>query len=186
MKIKFNEDGTIKIEEVQLSYPHLFEPYGKDGDEKKKFSCRGIMAASTHAKEIEALKAHGIKLQKEWFKAKLPATNLFYRDGDDLGQPEYEDSWYISASEKIRPQVVGKKREPLSEDDDVVYGGCFVNLLIRPWKQDNKFGKKINANLIGVQFVRKGERFGQARPDINEHFSDADGADDDGFNDDDD
>ena len=83
--------------------------------------------------------------------------------------------------------MVGKKREPLSEEDDVVYGGVIVNVLIRPWAQDNKFGKRINANLVAVQFVRDGERFGQARPDINEHFGDEEGGDgDSGFGDGDD
>ena len=97
---------------------------------------------------------------------------------------------FISASDSIRPQVIGKKREALTEEDDVVYGGVIVNALIRPWAQDNKFGKRINANLVGVQFVKEdGVRFGQARPDVNEHFDDEGGEDGssggDGFGDDD-
>ena len=189
-KVKFNDDGTILIKDVRLSYPHLFQMFGKE-DGKKKYSCRVILPNKTHKAEIEAIKAHLVKLQKDWFKQKLPSTNLFMRNGDDLGQEEYEDTWYIAASEKIKPQVVGKKREPISEDDDIVYGGCYVNLLIRPWKQSNEHGKKVNANLIGVQFVRDGERFGQQRPDINEHFSDEgvdedfDESGDDGFGDED-
>ena len=189
-KVKFNEDGTILIKEARLSYPHLFQMFGKE-EGKKKYSARGILSNKTHKAEIAEIQAHLVKLQKEWFKQKLPAANLCLRNGDDLGQEEYEDCWYIAASEKIKPQVVGKKREPLSEDDDIVHGGVIVNLLIRPWKQANEHGKKINANLIGVQFVRDdGVRFGQQRPDVNEHFADEgvdedfDENDNDGFGDD--
>ena len=184
-KVKINEDGTIQVKDVRLSYPHLFTPWNQEEGKPKKYAGRFILPKSTHGPEIKVLQNHLVELQKEYFKARIPLANMFLRNGDDLGRPEYEGAWYIAASETIRPQVVGKRREVLDESDDVVYGGCFVNVLIRPWKQDNKHGKKINANLIAVQFVRDGERFGQARPDINEHFEDEDGeggsGDDGGF-----
>jgi len=186
-KIKINEDGTIKIMDVRLSYPHIFTPFQTEEDaakgKKPKFSGKFIMPESTHGKEIEQLQRHLVQLQKDWFKVRLPGTNLFLKKGEDLAKPEYEGAYVVSASESIAPQVVGKKREPLKESDDLVYGGCIVHVLIRPWKQDNKYGKKINANLIGVQYAGPGERFGQARPDINEHF-DAEGGDDSGFDED--
>lgn len=188
-KIKINEDGTIKIMDVRLSYPHIFTPFQTEEDaakgKKPKFSGKFIMPKATHAAEIEALQKYLVQRQKSEFKERLPASNLFLKNGDEMAKPEYEGAWVVSASETIAPQVVGKNRAPLKESDDIVYGGCYVNVLIRPWDQKNKFGKKINANLIGIQFVRDGERFGQARPDINEHF-DAEDGDDSGFEDGDD
>jgi hypothetical protein len=38
------------------------------------------------------------------------------------------------------------------------YSGCYVNAVIELWAQDNKFGKRINASLMGVQFLRDGQR----------------------------
>ena len=182
--IKFNEDGTIQVKHVRLSYPHLFKPWAQNDDQDKKYSARFLLSKETHGAEIKALQQYLTKMMSEKFKARIPLDKLFFRDGDATGKPEDEGHWYISASDSIKPQVVGKKREPLSEEDDVVYGGVIVNVLIRPWAQDNKFGKRINANLIGVQFVKEdGVRFGQARPDINEHF-DAEDGDDSGFDDD--
>jgi len=174
-KIKINEDGTIQIKDVRLSYPHLWTPWNQEEGKPKKYSGRFILANNTHADEIKALQQHNLQLQREYFKERVPSANLYLRNGDDVGKPEFEDSWYISASETIKPQVVNKNRSPVDESDDIVYAGCFVNVLIRPWKQANKHGKKVNANLIAVQFVRDGERFGQARPDINEHFENEDG-----------
>ena len=33
-----------------------------------------------------------------------------------------------------------------------------VNAIIEIWPQDNQFGKRVNASLLGVQFVKDGER----------------------------
>ena len=187
----FNEkDGTIQVKHVRLSYPHLFKPWAMQDDQEKKFSARFLLPKDTHAAEIKAIQAFLTKMMAEKFKARIPLDKLFLRDGDATGKPEDEGHCYISASDIIRPQVIGKRREPLTEEDDVVYGGVIVNALIRPWAQDNKFGKRINANLVGVQFVKEdGVRFGQARPDVNEHFDDEGGEDGssggDGFGDDD-
>lgn len=188
-KVIFNQDqGTIQIKDVRLSYPHLFKPWAQNDDQDKKYSARFLLPRETHGAEIKAIQQYLTKMMSEKFKARIPLDKLFMRDGDATGKPEDEGCWYISASDSIRPQVVGKKREPLTEEDDVVYAGCYVNVLIRPWAQDNKYGKRINANLVAVQFVRDGERFGNARPDINEHFEAEEGGaggGDDGFGDDD-
>ena len=185
-KVIFNKDaGTIQIKDVRLSYPHLFKPWAQNDDQEKKYSARVLLPINTHGAEIKAIQQFLLKMQQESFKARIPNDKLFLRDGNLTGKPEDAGCWYIAASDSIRPQVVGKRREPLTEEDDAVYGGCYVNILIRPWAQNNKYGKRINANLCAVQFVRDGERFGNARPDVNEHFEaeDGDGASD-GFGDD--
>ena len=62
-------------------------------------------------------------------------------------------------------------------------------MLINPWVQNNKFGKRINANLLAVRFVDHGEAFGMGRVDDEEIWDDIEntgGGDGDGFDDDDD
>jgi hypothetical protein len=61
--------------------------------------------------------------------------------------------------------------------------GYWYNILIRPWYQDNKFGKRLNAGLVGVQFVRKDEPFGMAAIDDSDAW-DAVDSDEDDFEDD--
>lgn len=177
-KIKFNTDkGTILIKQVRLSYEHVFERWGKDTDPKEKwrFSGKFLLDNDTHAEEIKALKNHLTKLQQEWFKGKIGTANMFFRNGADSGKEEQENSWVVSASDsKRRPQVLNKDKSVVTAEDDIVYSGCYVNVLIRPWKQDNEHGKKINANLVGVQFVRDGERFGEEAIDASEEFDDED------------
>jgi len=188
--IKFNEeDGTILIKNVRGSYLHLFEKWGKEEDpkEKWKYSGKFLLDKKTHAEEIKAIKQFLLQKQQEWFKGKIGTANLFFRDGADSGKDEQENAWVISASEsRRRPQVMNRDKSPITAEDDIVYSGCYVNVLIRPWKQENKHGKKINANLVGVQFVRDGERFGDAGIDASERFDEEDAPDTDDFDEGDD
>ena len=64
------------------------------------------------------------------------------------------------------------KSVPLTEDDNKLYPGCYVNVVITLWAQNNKFGKRINANLLAVQFVKDGNPFGEARVDVGSIFDD--------------
>lgn len=178
-KIKFRDDGTILIQDVRLSYPHLFTPYQHKGEGKPKFSARFILSNDTHSEEIKALKNHLHKMMLEAFKGKIPLSNLFFRNGDDTGKDEFENTWYVQASEKPdrRPTVIDCNRKPLVEADGKPYAGCYVDALIRPWIQNSaEWGKRINANLLAVQFRRDGEAFADnARPDVNDVFDDLGG-----------
>ena len=61
-----------------------------------------------------------------------------------------------------------------------LYAGAYVNCILRVWAQDNKHGKRINAELKVVQFVRKGPAFsGNRVVDPNESFDDDDIGEDD-------
>lgn len=175
MKIKFNEEkDTIRIDGVRLSYPHLFQAWNKEEGKPKKFSGRFILSEETHAAEIKALQAYLGKKMKEFFGDRIPLKNLCFRDGEDQGKPEYDNAWYLAASETRRPQLLGKNKEVITEEDGVLYPGCYVNVLFKVWKQANQHGKKINANLLAVQFSRDGERFGDAPVDVAEEFEDDD------------
>jgi hypothetical protein len=67
---------------------------------------------------------------------------------------------YVSAASKTRPLVLDSNKTPLTDEDGKPYGGCYVNASIEIWAQDNQFGKRINAQLRGIQFVKDGDAFG--------------------------
>lgn len=171
--IVFREDGTILIKNVRLSYPHLFKKWGMNEGDTKKFSAKFLLDKATHMPDIKALGQHLGKMMQEHFKGRIPNDKLFLRDGAGSAKEEQENCFIVSASEDKAPDVINRDRSRINEDDDIVYAGCFVNVLIRPWVQKNNFGKRINANLLAVQFVRDGERFsGVERPDTDEAFDD--------------
>lgn len=164
--------GTFKIKDVRLSYPHIFKPWAQNEGDTKRFSARFLLDKKKHKKEIEYLEKHFLELQKEKFKKRIPADKLCMRDGDQTGKPEDEGMMYIQAGEKTRPLVINKDKSPVTEEDDVVYAGCRVHAQVKFWCQDNNYGKRINANLLGIQFYQDGERFGAERPDVDEDFDD--------------
>ena len=85
----------------------------------------------------------------------------------------YGDMVYISASsnEDRPPQMIRAdgticdnlntmERQALARK---LYGGCFVNIAVRVWPQDNQFGRRINGVLQGVMFASDGTPVGGGR-----------------------
>lgn len=183
------DDGTLLMENVQFSYPHVFVP--KEGDNgDKSYSLTSMLPKATHrecASEVKAMVDETIAENKA--KGKIASDKLCLKDGDKTGKETYAKHWVVNAREKKKPSVRAPDKTPMSKDDaDKIEGGVFGNVLIRPWYQDNKYGKRINANLIAVQLVKDtGVRFGEGRiseDDIDDTFDDVSDEENGGFVDD--
>lgn len=172
----------INVKAVRISYPHLFEPWAKAANEKKKYSAVFLLHKVEHKDLIrqvaQAMKACAGEFAKD---KRLPAPDkLCLRDGDLSRRPEFEGHWTLNASEEVRPVVAHRDKSPLTAEDEVIYPGAVVNAKIRLWYQDNQWGKRVNANLLGVQFVKDGPRLGNRAPRMNadEMFDSVEGFDD--------
>jgi hypothetical protein len=86
----------------------------------------------------------------------------------------FEGMFNIStrAKESTRPTVIDRDKTPLVQADGRPYSGCFVNANLDIWAQDNSFGKRINCQLRGVQFVRDGDSFGGGSAASADEFAD--------------
>lgn len=183
-------DGCIKIENIRVSYPHLDKPYAgtQSGDENSqaepKYGLVALLPKDTH-EAAKDLCASVIKSIQEENDIRVAKDKKFIRDGDDSDKVENEGCYTISAREARRPSVRNKNAVPMTEREiqDKIYGGCWGSILIRPWLQDNKYGKRINASLIAFQFLRDDEPFGEGRVDDDGVFDSAGSDDDDGDND---
>jgi len=171
---KLYNDGTIFVGPVRARYPHVFRPYKGDDDKGDgKFGIVALMPkGAEYRKAKDLIRDHILRMIRDNKLKDLPAANKFLRDGDDAAREEYEGMFTISASEVRRPQVRDKYRDPKTkkpkilkpgEDEDRIYAGCWVNILIRPWFMNNKFGKRVNAGLVAVQFVDDDEPLGPGR-----------------------
>lgn len=176
-------DGCIRIDNVRASYPHLDKAWAKNDKDKKKYSITGLAPKETHEEAKKLLVEEINKLLTSSKIGKLASEHKFVRNGDDSGKDENEGHWIIKASENEgrRPTVRDQKGRLVEIEDiaELIYPGCFVNILLRPWAQNNEHGKKINANLIGVQFAKKGERFGEAPIDDEDAWDEVESDDDD-------
>lgn len=156
----------IQLQNVRSSMLDLFQPYQGDEGEGKygghflfdpkhpayKAVNDGIQAV---AKEKWGAKAEAT------LKALTASGKICLRDGATKSDKDgYEGNFFVSARNANRPTAINRDRSPVTEADGIIYSGCFVNVSIELWAQDNKFGKRVNATLRGVQFFKDGPRFG--------------------------
>ena len=172
------EGGIIKILNVRASYPHLDRPYAGDDGGEPKFSIVGLADKATHQEVKEACIEVIEVLKKANKNAKVSKDKLFIKNGDDSDKEEYEGMWTISARETKRPKVRDGNGDLLEVDEiaDTIYPGCYVDIIIRPWFQDNSYGRRANANLLSVKFRADGEQLGEGRIDDDDLWDEDDEA----------
>lgn len=163
----------IIIKNARLSYPALFEKSvfkGKVG----KYQATLLIDKKDEAlkKQIDENISKAISEYKN--KIKISPENYCIKDGDNSGKEEYKGYWSLKASQSKRPVVFDRDKAVLTAEDDKIYSGCYVNAVIDFWIQDNEYGKRVNANLYGVQFAKDGERFGMGSVDVEQEFEDLD------------
>ena len=174
------ESVIIKIQKVpaRLSFPALFEPksfVGADGKASKPaFSATFILDKAKNAEDIAAIKAGIEKVIKAQWPTKRPQLRgVCLRDGAEKSETDgYGPGiMFIAARGNKRPGVVDRNLAPLTAEDGKPYAGCYVYGTIRLWAQDNAWGKRVNASLRNIQFVRDGEPFGEKPTAPEEEFS---------------
>lgn len=149
----------IIIKNVRVSFPHLFTRPMINGEEGK-CGATLMLDPDKHSVSIKAIEKQIAELFKDKFKGrKLPSEKLCLRDGEDKGRPEYEGLKVLSANSKTKPMVISVNgKDTINDEDDCpIYAGCYVNAKIRLWAQDNNYGKRINAELVAIQFAAEGE-----------------------------
>jgi hypothetical protein len=162
-------NGLIRVSNVRLSYPHLDRPYKKEGDQgTAKYGVVGLLPKDTHRAAKKLIEEVIADLMKENKVKALAADKKFLRDGDESDKEEHEGHWTLSAREERRPilKELNDGELTLVEPEDAketFYGGCWGSLLIRPWFQNNKYGKRVNAGLTAVTKKGDDDSFGEGR-----------------------
>jgi len=187
----FKEDGSILVKNVRLVRPHLDKPWQTKEDaaagKNPKFSGQ-FMMPKDRTEDIEALRNAIRRIGKENKTEKYGSDKQFFKDGDNGNKVEMEGHWIISATENHDhpPKCIGPRKnaagrfDPFSPQEIATkfYGGCWVNVLVRPWHQNNTYGIRCNANLLAVQFVRDDEplNLGGARAvNVDDEFDSVEG-----------
>lgn len=168
----------MQLKNVRLSFPNVFRKASFNGEETKYEATFLVPKSDTKTKEMIDQK---IQMLLEEHKIKVPRDKYAIKDGDGSNYDGYENHWSIKASSKKRPLVLDRNREILNEDDDKIYAGCYVNAIVDFWVQNNPYGKRVNCNLYGIQFVEDGEPLGNFVPSTPDDFDDLS---DDGLGDD--
>ena len=161
--------SKIHLNNVRLSFPSIFNKATFEGKETKFEATLLIPKSDTATKAVldEAIKS----LLAE-AKMKVGADKICLKDGDDSDYDGYEGNWSLKASNSKRPRLVNKDKTPIVEEDNILYAGCYVNAIIDLWAQNNGYGKRVNANLLGIQFVKDGDSFEGSKVADEDDFDD--------------
>jgi len=188
MADKQSNPTQVILKNVRLSFPRLFKAEASVEGSDPKFSAGFLMDPTTDiGKANYQACARAVKhvSQQEWgdenFYKKIKADRIALANGNDqtnqeTGEvyPGYEGQKVVKGTSKKRPQVVDRRRSPVTEEDNLFYGGCRVNAVIRFYavKGKEKGGNGIFASLEAVQFYRDDEAFGAGPVDPDSVFDD--------------
>jgi hypothetical protein len=159
----------VKLSNVRLAFPQLWEAKAVNGEGKPAFSATFILEPG-HPAIAEIKKAMQQVAVEKWAdkageiaKQLQAADKIALHNGDAKSQYQgFAGNLYVSARNVEKPLVIDANKSPLSAADGRPYAGCYVNAVVDIWAQSNQFGKRINASLSGVQFYADGDRFSGA------------------------
>lgn len=169
----------IKLSNVRLAFPVLFEAKTVNGEGKPAFSASFLIGLDDP--QVKTIEQAIEQVAKEKWGAKADAVlkqmraqdRVALHDGDLKSNYEgFAGSLYISSRAVTRPLVIDRDKTPLAEADGRPYAGCYVNASVELWAQDNNYGKRINASLRGVQFLRDGDAFAGGGAASEDEFDD--------------
>ena len=169
----------LKLKNVRVAFLKVFKAEAVKGSDKKTFGATFLIDPKDP--QLKAINEAIAQTAKDKWGAKADAVlkqmkaadKLCLHNGDTKAQYDgFENMMFVSSSTPTRPLAFDRNKQPVAEEDGVLYSGCFVNASLELWAQDNDFGKRINAQLGGVQFVKDGDAFGAGSAADEDDFDD--------------
>lgn len=173
--------SIVKLQNVRLSFPQLFEAKAVNGEGEPKFGAAFVIVPGSPTAEILAQTM--LQVAKEKWGAKGEGTladlkakgKVCYQERPKTNASGevydgFEGMHHVNASTPTRPAVIDRDTTPLMAADGRPYAGCYVDASIDIWAQDNSWGKRVNAKLRWVQFRGDGEAFAGGAPVSQDEF----------------
>lgn len=186
----------VFLSNVRLSFPHLAEPQRKvspeTGKERVSYSADFIMPADHAGFKSFMTKVNEMALAK-WKEHAAQVMQMIngdrklrcFGDGNQkvnskTFQPYdgYAGNLYVTAGRDSPPQIIQADGSPIDPTNTMqyqaltraMYGGCRVNVAVKPWLQENKHGRGIRADLVAIQFAGDDKPFGEGAVDASAMF----------------
>lgn len=189
-------NGIIMLSNVRLSFPHLIEPQkqvnAQTGKERVSYNAEFIMP-STHPGFQQFMTLVGQMAVEKWKENANNVLNLVNADrkkrcygngAEKINQKTfapydgYVDNVFITAGRDQMPQMIQADGTPVDAGNTMayqalaraMYGGCRVNVALKPWLQDNTHGKGVRCDLVAIQFAGDDTPFGEGAVDASGLF----------------
>jgi hypothetical protein len=187
---------VIFLSDVRISFPHLVEPQKQTNAQtgKERISYNGdFIMPPNHPGYQAFMKRYGELAVDKWKEHAQNAMTMIHADrkqrcygaGEEkinkktfVPYDGYAGNVYISASRDTPPQVIQADGKPIDPANTMayqqltrkIYGGCRVNVAIKPWIQANAHGNGIRCDLVAIQFLRDDTAFGEGVVDASGMF----------------
>jgi ATP-dependent Clp protease adapter protein ClpS len=187
--------NVVFLSNVRLSFPNLVEPQEKVTDDGKKrisYNCEALMPPD-HPAFTQFMQTYATMAQEKWKEHANAVMQMIHADrksrcygygAEKVNKKSmkvydgYVDQVFISMGRDTPPQVIQPDGRPLDPANTMayrqltmkMYGGCRVNLAVRPWLQENKHGRGVRCDLIAVQFCADDKPFGEGNIDASGMF----------------
>ena len=170
---KVSVDSTILLKGVRLSFSDLFVATQFEG--KGPFSYGATVLVETGSENDKMIQAAITRVAHAKWEKKAPeimktivgqSGKCCYIDGNQKAYDGYAGKWALTSKrpkDSGPPKVVDRNPTVvLTGEEGRIYSGCYVNIKVSLWAQDNDFGKAIRSSLVSLQFKEDGESFGGA------------------------
>lgn len=177
------DERQVYLKDVRISYPHLINKQKASDDAKPKFSASFLIDPSTKAGKrnvalIEAAldAACMAEFKKPFDKMKFKEDRCCYFEGDEAFDSNgdvkdgYAGMMVIKASNQSRVDLRFRNKDKVQvekqsdgtyeAEDDPIYGGCYVEAILRVYGTKKGGSPGVFASLELVRFFKDGDRFG--------------------------
>ncbi len=162
-----NDAMKVLTGEVRLSYVNVVTPRAPQQGGEPKYSVTLLIPKSDFATKADidsAIQAAAqAALAKVWGGVRPPQIKIPIHDGDGVrqsGEPygeECKGHWVITASTKMKPQVVGMDNINVELAPSDIYSGMYGRVTIRFFGYSNSGNKGIGCGLGNIMKTRDGE-----------------------------
>lgn len=176
----------VNLKKVRIAWFYGFEKAEPMKDEKPSYRVEILIDKDDHkniakldeaalAVMTEALKSE--KAAEKWLKRESGlegniSKDCAIKDGDerDTEDENYEHKIWLRAKSYKQPRIQTSEGEDTQDGEEdlegndlegkVPYSGCYANVSVELWGQNNDNGKGLRCNWLGVRFVEDGDAFG--------------------------
>lgn len=155
--------------EFRLSFPALIKPRAFE-DQEPKYSLTMLFPKSADLSKLKKA-AFNAATEKWGPREKWPKNlRMPFRDGDsDRSETEgYAGHFFVAASSKNQPGIVGPTLQPILNEREI-YAGCYCRAEVIAFAYDKAGNKGVSFSLQNVQKLRDGDSF-SGRKDASEVF----------------
>lgn len=193
-------DDVIFLSNVRLSFPHLIEPQKQVSPEtgKERISYNGdFIMPPDHSGFAEFMQKYAVLMSESVKEHAQQVMQMIAADrksrcygsgaervNKKTFQPYdgYPGMVYITAGKDSPPQMIQDNGQPVDPANTMayqqlarkMYGGCRVNVAVKPWVQkpnpNKQYSWGIRCDLVAIQFAGDDTPFGEGNIDASALF----------------